>query len=121
MSQVRFVRARIRSVSCSSRTWQIPYSRCMLLHPLLRHSLLLSNGRGLASCTLINGRRRDGRWGKLTDLELCYPSAVIPLVMRAIGIHLSGSDSNTNRVDNHTNLAQQTGSGPQSTRHNSAT
>ena len=69
MSQVRFVKARIRSVSCSSRTWQISYSRCMLLHPPLRHSLLLLNGRGFASCTLFNGRHRDGRWGRFTFLK----------------------------------------------------
>ena len=73
MSQVRSVKARIRSVLCSSRTWQIPYLRCTRLHPLLKHSLLLSNGRGIASCTLINGRRRDGRWDKFTSLNLCDP------------------------------------------------
>src|SRR5882757_4108110 len=67
MSRVRFVKARIHSISCSSRTWQISYSRCTPLHPLLRQSLLLSNGRGFASCTLFNGRRRDGRcWGRPT-------------------------------------------------------
>src|ERR1700755_3616763 len=86
MSQVRFVKARIRSVSYSSRTWQISYSRCTLLHPLLRQSLQLSNGRGFANCTLFNGRHRDGRWGRSTILELCNPSAVIPLVMRAIPV-----------------------------------
>jgi hypothetical protein len=59
----------------------------MLLRPLLRQSLLLSNGSGFASCTLFNGHRRDGRWGRFTGLDLCNPTAVIPLVtvMRAIG------------------------------------
>jgi hypothetical protein len=65
------VKARIRFVSCSSRTWRILYSQCTLRRPLLRHSLLLSNGRGFASCTPFNGRGRDGHWGRfITRLEL---------------------------------------------------
>jgi hypothetical protein len=71
MYQVQFVKARIRFVLCSSRAWQMSYSRCTLLHPLLKHSLLLSNGRGFASCTLFNGRGRDGRWDRFTNLKLC--------------------------------------------------
>lgn len=57
MSPVRSVKARIPFVSCSSRTWQMSYLRYTPLHLLLRHSLLLSSGRGTASCTLFNGRR----------------------------------------------------------------
>jgi hypothetical protein len=98
MFQVRFVKARIPSVSRSSKTWQISYSRCTLLHLLLRQSLLLSNGRGFASCTLFNGHRRDGRWGRFTSLELCNPSAVIPLVMRAIPVVMSQSSWRRARI-----------------------
>src|SRR5216684_5013910 len=73
MFRVRSVKARIHSVSCSLRTWRMSYSQCTLLRPLLSHSLLLSNGRGFASCTLFNDRGRDGRWGRFTSLELYNP------------------------------------------------
>jgi len=70
------VKAPIRFGSCSSRTWRISCSQCMLLRPLPSYSLLLSNGRDFASCTLSNGRRPNARWSRFTVLQLrqyCKP------------------------------------------------